>query len=1245
MSFAQEMKDFYSGFKATYSVAADVRDAKARKDSTFKYGPDGFKMFGPGVTPSSGSKEYVPPEGEIKKVIDDNVPEGMREYAYKMAFHESGYDTNAVSSGKAKGLFQFINSTGAQYGLVGGDHGDIRGNPIANTQAFVRFTEDNRATLKKVLGREPSFGELAIAHQQGIGGAQYILTGKAPKGFDLDKFNSNLAVNNVKSVSEAANHIASFYGFDIEGEGLPEGVTSSGNQWEPNDYSSDEATVVPDSDEDGYQDDSGDEQTSAEDMLAGSRNAAIDVDYSMPEGARLYAAGDLTQAPAPVMYSAAGGAVPWNGESSYVRRVKSKPSKYRPVQSTAALEDLPDVADGGAVPKKPNNNNNNNNNPAIKAINDAFDRSTGTPGTSNYVQRSPRVNIGTPGTSNYVQRQVLESTGTPGTSNYVQRQGASTGLNSSSISRTAARPTAIMGVNSSVARKPAAPKPAAPVAPVAAAAAKPAPVASAPKPAPVAAAKPAPVAAKPKLSALPVPGNPTKSVVSTPAAVKPAPISAAPRPAPKPAPVAASPRPAPVVAAPAPVAAAPMPAPISAAPKPIVAAKPAPKPAAKPKLSALPFTGNSSKNGFATSSTGAIRMFAAGGLVDDTEEQVVEPASAPAPRPAMAIPPEGVTSAGNPRGSGREDLAMEQRQAQRSKQSETSNAIDAGLKYLTKSLGLDRVNAAVGDDPQLTEGRRKLVNGAIGPNEGPPTQQEIEGIYKVVDPNNELSSGLKHVYAMKKGYDFYMQNGQPEKAAKFAAGVIQYSNLLSRRFGYQAVEAGKNGDEAGMVKYAIQAYDIVPDGLDTDVKRGDGGYNVTRKDEDGNIVDQHMLTPQQIFQMATGISQGSGFFEAMMEAGGKKKGGLTDYQRKSIEFQERRLKLQEEAAGKPKAPTAAEQRIIEGNKAGVSFYTTLYPTIEGSLSPEQKKAWDAASASGSPKLLKEMYDDVVRRQDKETQKQQKLDEIGVLKGLLPDYEADLTPAQESTLNKAFEMGNVNAINRVFAAVDRDRANARGDDKSAGTKKDQQALKDREINFQKGVFADYEVDMTPNEKREVQKAFEIGDTESVQRVYSKIDNKRSAEGAAERGETKKTAADNKRTEANIKKAKLRDKRLPSYKSKLSETDKQAWAEAVEMGDYQFLDALMRSIDMNNYTTGDATEAAGNGGASWFSRMWGGGEETAVPEEAMSGAPEKAPAPAAAIPTPGTSQSNSPGVTKKKTINGKTYELRGDQWFPV
>jgi len=49
------------------------------------------------------------------------------------------------------------------------------------------------------------------------------------------------------------------------------------------------------------------------------------------------------------------------------------------------------------------------------------DRSTGTPGTTNYVQRSPIENTGTPGTSKFVQRSRLENTGTPGTSTFVQR--------------------------------------------------------------------------------------------------------------------------------------------------------------------------------------------------------------------------------------------------------------------------------------------------------------------------------------------------------------------------------------------------------------------------------------------------------------------------------------------------------------------------------------------------------------------------------------------------------------------------------------------------------------------------------------------------------------------------------------------------------------------------------------------------------------------------------------------------------
>ena len=47
--------------------------------------------------------------------------------------------------------------------------------------------------------------------------------------------------------------------------------------------------------------------------------------------------------------------------------------------------------------------------------------STGMPGTSKFVQRSPREDIGMPGTKNFVQRSPKVNIGTPGTSTFVQR--------------------------------------------------------------------------------------------------------------------------------------------------------------------------------------------------------------------------------------------------------------------------------------------------------------------------------------------------------------------------------------------------------------------------------------------------------------------------------------------------------------------------------------------------------------------------------------------------------------------------------------------------------------------------------------------------------------------------------------------------------------------------------------------------------------------------------------------------------
>jgi len=81
----------------------------------------------------------------------------------------NGQDTFNPKSGAA-GDFQFIPSTAKAYNLA---------NPYdfnSAADAAGRFTRDNAAILRNKLGRDPTAGELYLAHQQGAGGATKLLS-------------------------------------------------------------------------------------------------------------------------------------------------------------------------------------------------------------------------------------------------------------------------------------------------------------------------------------------------------------------------------------------------------------------------------------------------------------------------------------------------------------------------------------------------------------------------------------------------------------------------------------------------------------------------------------------------------------------------------------------------------------------------------------------------------------------------------------------------------------------------------------------------------------------------------------------------------------------------------------------------------------------------------------------------------------------------------------------------------------
>lgn len=93
--------------------------------------------------------------------------------ATRIAHIETGgtFDPRAFNKGsKASGLFQFIPSTWQQYG-----NGASPFDPEANADAAMRLLLANKKVLTSRLGREPTGGEIYMAHQQGAGGASAIL--------------------------------------------------------------------------------------------------------------------------------------------------------------------------------------------------------------------------------------------------------------------------------------------------------------------------------------------------------------------------------------------------------------------------------------------------------------------------------------------------------------------------------------------------------------------------------------------------------------------------------------------------------------------------------------------------------------------------------------------------------------------------------------------------------------------------------------------------------------------------------------------------------------------------------------------------------------------------------------------------------------------------------------------------------------------------------------------------------------
>jgi hypothetical protein len=81
----------------------------------------------------------------------------------------------------ASGLFQFVDTTAREYGLTGAKRND----PVAQADAAAKMMATNSRSLARSLGRQPSPGELYLAHQQGLGGATALLSNPGRSAVDV----------------------------------------------------------------------------------------------------------------------------------------------------------------------------------------------------------------------------------------------------------------------------------------------------------------------------------------------------------------------------------------------------------------------------------------------------------------------------------------------------------------------------------------------------------------------------------------------------------------------------------------------------------------------------------------------------------------------------------------------------------------------------------------------------------------------------------------------------------------------------------------------------------------------------------------------------------------------------------------------------------------------------------------------------------------------------------------------------
>lgn len=171
------------------------------------------------IVPTAQQAEFMNGLGASDYESTYGLPAG---YLTKLAGVESSFNPDAKNPSGAAGLMQIMPATAEQFGIT---------NPMDPAQAIrgaAQIAAQNKRQLATVLNREPTAGELYLAHQQGAAGATALLSN--PTAPAVSVVNKQNILQNGGNESMSADDYVSMWASKFDGAATPSNAAGVSKQ-------------------------------------------------------------------------------------------------------------------------------------------------------------------------------------------------------------------------------------------------------------------------------------------------------------------------------------------------------------------------------------------------------------------------------------------------------------------------------------------------------------------------------------------------------------------------------------------------------------------------------------------------------------------------------------------------------------------------------------------------------------------------------------------------------------------------------------------------------------------------------------------------------------------------------------------------------------------------------------------------------------------------------------------------------